>query len=60
MPWRFKLHVNDVVNDTLIQHDVVYLQHTEKYSCCYVVGVFCQPQDKILFSRNSKKRQAIN
>jgi hypothetical protein len=30
MPWRFKLHVNDVVNDTLIQHDVVYLQHTEK------------------------------
>ena len=28
MPWRFKLHVNDVVNDTLIQHDVVFLQHT--------------------------------
>lgn len=25
MPWRFKLHVNDVINDTLIQHDVVYL-----------------------------------
>lgn len=31
MPWRFKLHVNDVINDTLIQHDVVYLKHTEKY-----------------------------
>lgn len=31
MPWIFKLHVNDVINETLIQHDVVYLQHTEKY-----------------------------
>jgi hypothetical protein len=31
MPWRFMLHVNNVVNDTLIQHDVVYLKHTEKY-----------------------------
>lgn len=30
MPWRFNLHVNDLVNDCLIQHDVVYLQHTEK------------------------------
>lgn len=30
MPWRFKLHVNEVINDSLIQHDVVYLQHTEK------------------------------
>jgi hypothetical protein len=28
MPWRFALHVREVVNDTLIQHDVVFLQHT--------------------------------
>lgn len=31
MPWRFKLHVRDVINDTLIQHDVVYLNHSQRY-----------------------------
>ena len=29
MPWKFALHMNDVDNDILIQHDIVYLQHTE-------------------------------
>ena len=38
MPWRFKLHVNDVVNDTLIQHDVVYLQHTENSGVLSCLG----------------------
>lgn len=28
MPWKFKLHMKDVVNDILIQHDIGYLQHT--------------------------------
>ncbi len=42
MPWRFKLHVNDVINETLIQHDVVYLKHTEKYSIFYAAEEFCQ------------------
>ena len=31
MPWKFVLHFNDVDNDSLIQHDIVYLEHTEKY-----------------------------
>jgi hypothetical protein len=31
MPWLFVLHFNDVDNDSLIQHDIVYLEHTEKY-----------------------------
>jgi hypothetical protein len=30
MPWRFKLQVNLIVNEILAQHDVVFLQHTEK------------------------------
>lgn len=29
-PWVFKLHMKDVINDTLIQHDIGYLQHTER------------------------------
>ena len=28
MPWIFKLHFNDADNDSLIQHDIVYLKHT--------------------------------
>lgn len=31
MPWQFQLHMCDVVNDSLIQHDIIYFQHTEKY-----------------------------
>ena len=30
MPWQFVLHVNEVENDCLIQHDIVYFQHTAK------------------------------
>ena len=34
MPWRFKLHIRDIdVTDSLIQHDIIYFQHTEKYPC---------------------------
>ena len=29
MPWQFKLHMTEVQNDSLIQHDVIYFQHTE-------------------------------
>ena len=29
MPWKFKLHMNDVINEKLIQHDIAYLEHTE-------------------------------
>lgn len=32
MPWEFVLHMVEVENDSLIQHDIIYLQHTEKYS----------------------------
>ncbi len=28
MPWKFRLHMKDVVNDILIQHDIGYLQHS--------------------------------
>lgn len=29
-PWTFKLHMKEVINnDTLIQHDIGYLQHTQ-------------------------------
>ena len=28
MPWIFNLHFNDADNDSLIQHDIVYLEHT--------------------------------
>lgn len=31
MPWKFELHFNDIDNDSLIQHDIVYFQHTLKY-----------------------------
>lgn len=30
MPWTFQLHFNDADNDSLIQHDIVYLEHTQK------------------------------
>lgn len=30
MPWQFMLHMNEVENDSLIQHDIIYFQHTEK------------------------------
>ena len=46
MAWRFKLHVNDVVNDTLIQHDVVYLKHTEKYGFCDAAGASSPPTSR--------------
>jgi hypothetical protein len=29
MPWQFVLHMNEVENDSLIQHDIIYFQHTE-------------------------------
>lgn len=32
MPWEFVLHMVEVENDSLIQHDIIYFQHTEKYS----------------------------
>lgn len=35
MPWQFQLHMCDVVNDSLIQHDIIYFQHTEKYVSLY-------------------------
>ena len=28
MPWKFVLHFKEVENDSLIQHDIVYLEHT--------------------------------
>jgi hypothetical protein len=30
MPWKFRLQFKEVENDSLIQHDIVYLEHTEK------------------------------
>ena len=33
MPWRFQLHIRDIdVTESLIQHDIIYFEHTEKYS----------------------------
>ena len=29
MPWKFQLHMTEVENDSLIQHDIIYFQHTE-------------------------------
>lgn len=29
MPWNFQLHFQDVENDSLIQHDIVFFRHTE-------------------------------
>ena len=30
MPWHFQLHINDIdVTQSLIQHDIIYFQHTE-------------------------------
>lgn len=34
MPWQFVLHMVEVENDSLIQHDIIYFQHTEKYAVC--------------------------
>ncbi len=28
MPWQFVLHAAEVENDYLLQHDIVYFQHT--------------------------------
>jgi hypothetical protein len=55
MPWRFKLHVNNVENDILVQHDVVFLQHTEKYQLFHVVLESWPLQEGASFLRNSKK-----
>ena len=52
MPWRFKLHVNNVENDILVQHDVVYLQHTEKYFLVYLVLGSLLLQVRTLFLKN--------
>jgi hypothetical protein len=31
MPWRFQLHIRDLEDTgSLIQHDIIYFQHTEK------------------------------
>lgn len=30
MPWQFVLHMKEVENDSLIQHDIIYFKHTEK------------------------------
>jgi hypothetical protein len=52
MPWRFKIHVNDVINDTLIQHDVVYLKHTEKYDKGYPAAACSPPTARTSSSRS--------
>jgi hypothetical protein len=28
MPWKFILHMNEVENELLVQHDIIYFQHT--------------------------------
>lgn len=38
MPWLFQLHFKEVENDSLIQHDVVYLRHTENNGILSAVG----------------------
>jgi hypothetical protein len=38
MPWEFVLHMVEVDNDSLIQHDIIYFQHTEKYITFYSVA----------------------
>jgi hypothetical protein len=60
MPWRFKLHVNNVVNDTLIQHDVVYLKHTEKYLLFDSAAECSPPRARTSSSSSSRKKLLIN
>jgi len=38
MPWKFVLHVTEVENDILIQHDIVYFQHTANGGVLSTVG----------------------
>ena len=38
MPWQFQIHFKDVNNDSLVQHDIVYLQHTENNGILSAVG----------------------
>lgn len=38
MPWRFQLHFNDPDNDELIQHDIVFFQHTQNCGVLAAIG----------------------
>lgn len=38
MPWRFQLHFNDPDNDELIQHDIVFFQHTQNNGVLGAIG----------------------
>lgn len=49
MPWQFQLHMCDVINESLIQHDIIYFQHTEKYNLFYEEIQFYQPKVKRSF-----------
>jgi hypothetical protein len=49
MPWHFKLHFQDVENDSLIQHDIVYLEHTENG------GILSAAKDNEIILKESKE-----
>jgi hypothetical protein len=51
MPWEFVLHMVEVENDSLIQHDIIYFQHTEKYPLAYAVAASFPPKAKRSSSR---------
>lgn len=38
MPWQFQLHFKEVENDSLIQHDIVYLRHTANSGILSAIG----------------------
>lgn len=38
MPWQFQLHFNSVENDSLIQHDIVFLRHTANNGILSAIG----------------------
>lgn len=38
MPWQFQIHFKEAENESLIQHDIVYLQHTENNGILSAIG----------------------
>jgi hypothetical protein len=51
MPWEFVLHMVEVENESLIQHDIIYFQHTEKYPLHDAVAASSPPRARRSSSR---------
>lgn len=55
MPWQFQIHFKEAENESLIQHDIVYLQHTENNGILSAIG-----EDIVLKEAKEETSEGLN